>query len=171
VQLIAAGLHVAQHLTELDAGCRAVALGPGSAAGGGAGSSSSSAATARHGLSSRVQLSGGPLGAAAAAAASAGAPGQAPSSSSGNSSAGLPATALVVQQHPAVFAGLGSSSSNSNGSRGLVPVVLGAALWLGSQHEAVAAGALGTALEMARGLQGEGARGELAPVLTSGGCG
>lgn len=164
VQLVAAGLHVAQHMLALDAGCREAALGAltSSAA------SSSPAPPGRAALSSRVTLSGGPAAAALAAPAAAAA--QPSWLAATGSAAALAATEQVMQQHPAAFGAASSSSTpSSTGGGGLLPVLLTGALWLGPQHEAVAAGALGCILEMARALQGSEARAGLAPVLTSGG--
>lgn len=162
VRLIAAGLHVAQHLLALDAGCceAAAAHAPSSS-----GSSTAVGAAARPGLSSRVTISSSGLLAPSAAAPAASwlTLGSSNTSSSGDGSAGMPATAAVLQQHAPAFAAFGS------GGGPLLPVLLSAALSLGTQHEAVAAGALGSLLELARALQGQGARAALEPVFTSGG--
>ena len=160
VQLIAAGLHVAQHLLALDASCHAAASHlPGSSSSSGGGSF---VAAAQRGLSSRVTISGSSLATQLAAPAARSLLGLG-SSSTDSSGAGLPATEAVLLQHAPVFAAFGSAGGP------LLPVLLGAALSLGPQHEAVAAGALGSLLELARALQGAGARAALEPVFTSGG--
>lgn len=158
VRLLAAGLHVAQHLLELDSGCRAAALG--SSASRSSSSSSSACPGLPPRLSSRVTLTGS--GAAAAAAMAAAAAAALPGASWQAPGGALPGTAAMLQQHQPLFAGLACGGSP------LAPVALGGTLWLGQQHEEVAAGALGTLAELARALQGEGARAALAPVLTSG---
>ncbi|KAL4857432.1 Queuine tRNA-ribosyltransferase accessory subunit 2 [Chlorella vulgaris] len=165
LRLTAAGLHVAQHLLELDPGCRAAALAPGIADGGSITSLSAafSPAPARQ-PSSRVQFSCN--GAAAVVAAPLVGSLIASTTIGG---AALPGTVLVVQRHPAVFAGLQSGYSGGSG-KVLLPVVLAVALRLGQQHEAVLAAALGVAVEMARAVQGE-ARAAMAPLFTSGSAG
>lgn len=159
LRLLAAGLHVTQHLIELDAGGAAAAAAGSSASG--------DLAAAPPRLSGRVTLlsSAGTAVQAPAAPAAGQAPlgGCWPALSSSGGSAGLPDTAALVQQHPAVFQGLASAETSA-----LLPVTLGAALELGLQHQGIAAGALGTLLAMARVLQGEGARAVLAPVLSTG---
>ncbi|KAL4448861.1 hypothetical protein ABPG77_007578 [Micractinium sp. CCAP 211/92] len=159
LRLLAAGLHVTQHLIELNAGGAAAAAAGSSASG--------DLAVAPPRLSGRVTLlsSAGTAVQAPAAPAAGQAPlgGCWPALSSSGGSAGLPDTAALVQQHPAVFQGLASAETSA-----LLPVTLGAALELGLQHQGIAAGALGTLLAMARVLQGEGARAVLAPVLSTG---
>lgn len=167
LQLVAAGLHVAQHLLALDDGCRQAALG---ALASNAAAGRAAAMPGRGVLSSRVKLSGGGGGAAALVAPVA-AVAQPSWLAAGSSAATLPATAQVMQQHPAAFGPPGSSgAAGSSLPNGLLPVLLTAALWLGPSDEAVAAGTLGCLLELARALQGPEARAGLAPLFTSGGC-
>lgn len=159
LRLLAAGLHVAQHLMQLDAGCAAAAAGA---------SQSSNLTSAVPRLSTRVVLLNG-SGVALPASSVPAAPWALPGSclpgaaSQSGSGDGLPSTAALVRQHAALFEGLAAPEASA-----LLPVVLGVALELGPQHEAIAAGSLGALLAVARALRGEGKWAVLAPVFITG---
>ncbi|KAL4422827.1 hypothetical protein ABPG75_009024 [Micractinium tetrahymenae] len=159
LRLLAAGLHVAQHLIELDAGCAVAAVAAAPVAPGGSLGGSLVAAPPR--LSGRVTL----LSSSGAAVPAPALPGCSwPAlSGGGGGSAGLPSCGALLQQHAAAFEGLASPEASP-----LLPVVLGAALELGELHEAIGAGALGVLLAMARALRREGARAVLVPVFMTG---